>query len=500
MDSTDENIQTHQNMCMASRCTNHTVFQYNAYPKTLAVSCLSPLGRSRPTLNGRRFRRLYHPVYVQYLDKLLNLTLAGARGVPDILPPGAMPVAPRPHVSSQHLFWLTRPMDGSPIAPRKKGTGCFPRAIHEYVQLLLSLLLWYTRMRSHRCERCDHWFDFVRLRLLAHAYVSLPRVEANIMLVSKALEAFLLSYQGSKSPATLDWYQRRLSSLIKFLDSSEGGSASIEHVTTNSLRLWRVHLMEQKTRWADHPMRETRAGGLSLWTLHGYLRAARHFFKWLADEGILTANPAIRLELPRLPKDRKAGIPQSDAVKILDTARDLGIPRDYAIVLFLAETMCRVGGVVNLRLGDLDLDRGRARVVEKGNKSRPVYLEQRGIKAMRVWLMVRPSVSNDYVFLGRSGNGLTVNGVYQVLKRLAKAAGVPKGWNPHNWRHGGARAMQRRGMPTGVLSQTLGHSSVEVTVNFYGTSTDDDLKTAHTQYSWIPPETSANSVEPDSNT
>jgi len=310
------------------------------------------------------------------------------------------------------------------------------------------------------------------------------------MLASKALEMFLLSYQGSKSPATLDWYRRRLSSLVEFLDETSTGSVLIESVTTNDLRLWRVHLAEKKTRWADHPMREEKAGGLSLWTLHGYLRAARHFFKWLTDEGILSSNPAARLELPRLPKDRKEGIPPSDAVKIIDTARNLGIPRDYALVLFLAETMCRVGGVVNLRLGDLDLDRGRARGVEKGNKSRPVYLEQRGVKAMRVWLMVRPDVADDHVFLGRRGKGLSVSGVYQVLKRLAKAAGVPRGWNPHNWRHGSARAMQRLGMPTGVLQQELGHASIQTTAGFYGTCSDDDLKAAHVQYSWIPPEDS----------
>jgi hypothetical protein len=41
-------------------------------------------------------------------------------------------------------------------------------------------------------------------------------------------------------------------------------------------------------------------------------------------------------------------------------------------------------------------------------------------------------------------------------------------------------------MPTGVLSQELGHSDVGITVSFYGTCTDDELKDAHAQYSWIP--------------
>lgn len=310
------------------------------------------------------------------------------------------------------------------------------------------------------------------------------------MFASEALEHFLLSYAGSKSPATLIWYRRRLASLVSFL----GESMSIESVTVDDLRRWRVNLSERKTRWADHPSRKERPGGLSPWTLNGYIRACRHFFNWLHDEDLLVKNPATRLELPKLPKDHKQGIPQSDAMKIINKAQQLGVPRDYALVLFLAETMCRVGGVVNLRMSDLDLDRGAATVHEKNNKSRPVYLEQRGVAAMRVWLMVRPDVKDDHVFIGRLGRGLSGSGVYQLLKRLAMIAGVPKGWNPHNWRHGMARAAQRRGMPTGVLSQALGHAGVDVTVRFYGTCTDDELKDAHAQYSWIPPEDSPGST------
>ena len=290
------------------------------------------------------------------------------------------------------------------------------------------------------------------------------------MQASDALERFLLSLTGVASPATVDWYRRRLSSLVEFL-----GDVEVERVPVHDLRRWRVSLCERTSKYCDHPLRPEKEGGLSQYTLHGYVRAARRWFKWLKDEGVAEVNPAQRLELPKLPKGGRKGLSQLDMQRILDVARDRGIPRDYALVTFLADTMCRVGGLVDLHVDDLDLERGRATVHEKGDKERPVYLEQRAINALRAWLMVRPDADDDHVFLNRYKKPLTTNGAYQVLKRLAKAAGVTVKWNPHSWRHGGARAMLKRGVSLGVVSQFLGHESVQVTKDFYNDLDDEEL-------------------------
>jgi integrase/recombinase XerD len=198
------------------------------------------------------------------------------------------------------------------------------------------------------------------------------------------------------------------------------------------------------------------------------------------DEGLLPANPATRLELPRLPKGIVKGIPQDDLDKILDAARESG-PRDYALVWFFYSTAARVGGVVNLRVEDLDLEHGRAKVREKGNKERPVFLIAPAVESMRAWLEKRPDVEDHHVFIGKRGP-LKESGVYQVIKRLAASAGVAHGWNPHNWRHRRLRDLQANGLPLGVLSQYAGHSGVEVTANIYGTMCADDLQLVVSRY------------------
>jgi site-specific recombinase XerD len=301
------------------------------------------------------------------------------------------------------------------------------------------------------------------------------------MFASDALARFLLSLDGVKSVQTVTWYRRRLSSLVAFL-----GNAPVEAVSVDDLRRWRAGLAARTCRYEHHPFRhEPLKGGLSPFTLHGYVRAARRWFAWLFDEGMLPANPAARLELPKLPRAGRKGLSQLEMQRMIEAARASGIARDYAVVMFLACSLCRVGGLVGLRLGDLDLERGRALVREKGEKERTVYLERHAVNALRAWLVLRPDVPHDFVFVGRRGLPMTGNGVYQMLKRLAKAAGVKK-FNPHAWRHGGARAMKLAGAPTGVVRQILGHEDERVTEQFYGDLDDEELAACHAQYTWLP--------------
>lgn len=280
--------------------------------------------------------------------------------------------------------------------------------------------------------------------------------------VSKAVRLYLLSLDGVKSPATVTWYQARLAGLEDQL-----GQISIDRVSTDKLRLWRAGL--------------TRRGQLSDWTIHGHVRAVRRMFAWLVEEGRLKASPATRLELPHIAFEPKRGIDRADMLAIIAAANS---PRDFALVLFLGDTACRRGGLAHLLIEDVDLDRGRALVREKGDKTRPVYFGPRTRAALREYIGGRMS---GPVFVSlTTGAQLTADGVYQVLKRLALYAGVSERWNPHSWRHGAARGMLRRGANLAQVSQILGHADVGVTVKFYGSFVDSELAACHAKYGWLP--------------
>ena len=281
------------------------------------------------------------------------------------------------------------------------------------------------------------------------------------MTTNEAIEIFLEARVGIRQPKTIRWYRGNLRLFKDF-----AGETDIESIAIYTLRSWRAYLVKR---------------GLSPWSIHGYLRAVKFFFKWLQQEGILQENPAQRLELPRLPKKPKTGIQDKDRDAMIVAVQDR--PRDFAMLLFAATTGCRVDGLATLSLKNLDLEKMQAMVTEKGMKSRFVYFDEKTKHALSNWLEMRHArEATERVFLTMHGTPISTAGIYQVFKRTAKNAGVEKSWSPHQWRHAFARNFLRNGGDIGILSQLLGHSSISVTLNHYGGLANDDLKRAHNKY------------------
>jgi site-specific recombinase XerD len=302
------------------------------------------------------------------------------------------------------------------------------------------------------------------------------------MLLSEALQEFDLSLAGVALLSTRTWYRRRLRSLAGFL-----GDVDISTITTPDLRRWRVHLVEQDQRWMDHPTRPPVAGGLSVWTVRGYITACRRLFAWLADEGLLGHNPAARLEMP--PKPSRATPKAISYQEVLAMIQAASV-RDRAMVTFLAATGCRVGGLADLRLGDLEMEREplRATVREKfrgGPRARIVYYGPLTAFFLLVWLAIRPDkFGTDHVFLGQRGP-LTESGIHQALKRLGRRVGVTGRCNPHAFRHGFAKGYLDQGADLGTVSQLLGHGGIEVTSEFYSRWLPGELAERHQRFSWL---------------
>lgn len=263
------------------------------------------------------------------------------------------------------------------------------------------------------------------------------------------------------------WYRVKLK---PFADKFS--KKKLSAITVDELRRWRSELARRE---------------ISEWTLHGHIRAVRHLFVWLVAEGKLDHNPATRLELPRLTITPRQGIANGDMLKMIRAAKKNN-PRDYALLCFLADTGCRVGGVVGLRWEDVDLKQGIAFVTEKGNKSRPVFMLPRTIRALKRWHRAGHKLKpkGNYVFMSfRTGNAILGRGIYSALKRIAQRAGVTERWNPHQWRHGAARGMLQNGASVAHVQQLLGHSDPSVTILFYGSFSVAELKKSHRRYSWL---------------
>jgi site-specific recombinase XerD len=289
------------------------------------------------------------------------------------------------------------------------------------------------------------------------------------MLLTEAVEALCIATRANnRSVRTVSSYRNKLKPLVARL-----GNVSVETVTVHDLRAYVAEMMDSD---------------LSPFTVSGRVRHMKRLFNWLEEEGIIENNPVERIKTPQPKRDKPKGISEEDILLLLEEARDdrLYDLRDRAIILFLADTGCRVGGLCNLRVQDLDLEAGMATVTEKGGKSRYVMFTEPTRKALEVWLDARPQDQGDDVFLGlrgRSKGALRPNGVAQMLRRRAKRAGCEGPTNPHSFRHAFARHYLLDGGDLGTLSDLLGHESVEITKKWYGVFLVEELKGKHYEHS-----------------
>lgn len=295
--------------------------------------------------------------------------------------------------------------------------------------------------------------------------------------VQDCIALFITAISLDVKPATVVYYNKSLRPLHAL------GDMPIADVTINHLREQYSNLRDRRVKYAEHPSRPVESGALSPYTLAKYVRAWRRFFAWLVEEEIIDRNPANRLKKPGLAQKPPGDMLPADLEKIIDEAQQTSA-RDTAIVLMLADTGCRVGGLVGLRLADVDVENGHALVNEKGDRARFVFFGARTKAALKSYLDERLADSGEQLFIGLRGP-LTPAGVYQLLKRLARRAGVTGRFNPHSMRHAWARQALKKSGDLKAVSQILGHSSVAVTAQFYAYYLDGELQERHAELSWI---------------
>ncbi len=302
-------------------------------------------------------------------------------------------------------------------------------------------------------------------------------------MIDVIIDRYLLAQQLVRSKQTIAWYKKRLRPLRDL-------SRPLTTITLDDLRRTYGLLADRGDKYTNHPSgRAVVHEPLSPATLRGYVRAWRAFFNWCVDETLLGASPAHKLQLPKIPKQPPKAISRSDIERILAAAQ-LNSSRDYAIVLILADSACRVGALCAITLDNLDLDRRQAIVVSKGQTCFILFTE-RTSQAIRAYLRDRPPSCQRALFLGEKDRPLQPGGVHALLDRLATAAGVIGRHNPHSFRHGWAREALRQGADISDVGHVLGHSQIQTTFEFYGRWENDELHDIHDRFTLLPAETHA---------
>lgn len=284
--------------------------------------------------------------------------------------------------------------------------------------------------------------------------------------VSEAVEQLLVALlaEGVKDE-TAKWYRVRFA---RFVDRF--GDQNITDISIDDVRGYIVNVRSEE---------------LSPHYLFSLVRVVRRLFKWLFEERKINENFHSKIKLPKLPQSLPKAIDIEDVITMLKSCPDApGGYRDKAIMLFLLDTGCRVGGLCNLRIRDVEFDRLRARLLEKGNKARIALFCDRTANAIGLWLDVRPYKSNEFVFTSLvKDQPMNPNAVIQMLRRVGKRAGVNGRLNPHAFRHAFAREYILNGGDLASLSELMGHSQLAVTKQFYAVFTTEELRAKHLECS-----------------
>lgn len=295
------------------------------------------------------------------------------------------------------------------------------------------------------------------------------------MLLKDALHLFEESlYDGQTKETTRTWYiwfdeQGRIHGTLQHL-LHFFGDVELEEIDVFAINRWVKGLSGVQSKWGQQ--RPTVESELSPNTINGRIASAKRFFGWLYQTGLIDRNPTATLQKIPMGKRAPRAITTDDFIRLLEHAAQASKQptRDLAILIFLYDTGCRIGGLCNIKMSDLVLSERRVYIHEKGRgyngDGRWLFLEPTPFLALTAYLEVRPVGCGSNLFVSPKGN-LTVSGVYQMIQRHADALDIEGFWNPHSFRHAAAREWLRGGASLPAVAQLLGHKNVQTTASYY---------------------------------
>jgi integrase/recombinase XerD len=233
---------------------------------------------------------------------------------------------------------------------------------------------------------------------------------------------------------------------------------------------------------------QSRASGLSSRSLARRVAGLRAFCRYLRQEGVLSTDPLLDLETPRLPQRLPHFLSIDEVDRLLrqprlDTPRGV---RDAAMLETLYATGLRVSELVSLPLSALHLTEGWIKVRGKGGKERLLPLGEQAVGRLQAYLagarerLMRRGRTKQ-VFVNGRGQGITRQGFWKLLRGYARQASITKPMSPHTIRHSFATHLLERGADLRSVQQMLGHSDI-ATTQIYTHVLEARLRSAYQRY------------------
>ena len=250
-------------------------------------------------------------------------------------------------------------------------------------------------------------------------------------------------------------YQRDLMKMMHFLQKQKVEDA--KEVTETALNSYILDLEKN---------------GMSAATVSRNIASMKGFYLYLWKEGSISSDPAEKLKAPKVEKKLPEIMSVEEIERLLRQPGDRtskGL-RDTAMLELLYATGIRVTELISLKMDDVNWkldyivcrDRNKERIIPFGPKAKKAL--EHYLKEARGQLIGDKKC--EMLFPNCSGEGMSRQGFWKLLKQYVKQAGIEMEITPHTLRHSFAAHLVENGADLHVVQEMLGHSDISTTMMY----------------------------------
>jgi integrase/recombinase XerC len=259
-----------------------------------------------------------------------------------------------------------------------------------------------------------------------------------------------LEFERRLSPLTCKHYRRDLDALLAWCEN--------QHVEQ-----WSMLDSEHIRAFTGAAFRK----GMSPRSLQRRLSAARSFFRYLLREKHVRKNPVDSVAAPKSQKRLPANLDADRMARLLEIpGKGPLVERDRAMLELLYSSGLRLAELVDLDLGDVDMQDATVHVTGKGNKDRIVPVGRKALEALRQWHTSRTQlagVDETALFVSQRGNRISPRSVQSRVTHWARRQGIDSNVYPHLFRHSFATHLLESSHDLRGVQELLGHANISTT-------------------------------------
>jgi integrase/recombinase XerD len=225
-----------------------------------------------------------------------------------------------------------------------------------------------------------------------------------------------------------------------------------------------------------------RENNYSIDSINRILSGLSTYFDYLIFENKLLRNPIDFIDRPknwgRLPKLLDFQEVEALINAPVETTKK-GF-RDKIIIEMLYSSGARVSEISNMKVSDVDLDRGVVKIYGKGSKHRYAPIYESLLFRLKKYMDIRKGIfvkgrDEGFLFLNKYGRKLSRISIWHIIKHYCSVAHIEKNVSPHTIRHSFATHLLTNGADLRTIQIFLGHSNINTT-EIYTHLNDDNLR------------------------